>query len=324
MSKKVFIYTIPRKTATGISEWANDSSGVKMNKTKIGRASDSFMALYSPKVGGLANYISYNYYIDPETGVPAKNDEGKDMLLQEYLEIKWNKPKDYFTNRAWMKGDSLKEEDLTYFQKKSWQLNDGATVLDLNKMDDEIGYYMFLASPFVANSEREWKEHKWSRALYYIALENESESAKHRKNFVKLKAQALLVNNDFTNILQRKTLSILGIKPTTDVLTDEQVFNNLHAFIEQSTYLPGSNLDKFNEVTNLLETAPGREQFEARWILQQALDRRIVFEKQGIYTWVRPSGNLVIGDRYAEAVDFFLNPKKEDEIEEIKLAIASK
>lgn len=59
MSRIVFIQTIPRESVFGIHDWANDSSGVKMQKTKIGNATDGLRALYSPSRGGLANYISY-------------------------------------------------------------------------------------------------------------------------------------------------------------------------------------------------------------------------------------------------------------------------
>ena len=54
-----------------------------------------------------------------------------------------------------MKGDSLDESKMTYFQKKYWQLVDGTTVLDLDSEDDEMFYYVCLGSQRIANSERE-------------------------------------------------------------------------------------------------------------------------------------------------------------------------
>lgn len=154
-TKKVFVRSIPRPSAYGISEWANDNSGKKLEKTKIGQCQTKLAALYSPKIGGLANYISYTPYIDPSTGVPFKDEKGNDIMLQDYLEQKWGKPAGYFTNRPYMKGDSLKSEDLTYFQRTVWPLNDGTTVFDLSSMNDELGYYVMLGSSKVANSERE-------------------------------------------------------------------------------------------------------------------------------------------------------------------------
>jgi len=131
-----------------------------MKKTKVGRSVDFLVALPSQKVGGLANYISYNYVVDPATGLTEKDERGEPILLQTYLEKKWGKPAGFFSNRLVepnYKGDG---RDLGYYYNKSWALQDGTTVLDLNKMDDEIGYYVMLASSKVANSEREWREHK--------------------------------------------------------------------------------------------------------------------------------------------------------------------
>jgi len=68
----IFVNSIPRSTATGIHDWVNDSSGVKMQKVKIGRCNDGIRALYSLSKGGLANYISYTPWI--ENGVPVAVD----------------------------------------------------------------------------------------------------------------------------------------------------------------------------------------------------------------------------------------------------------
>lgn len=322
-TKKVFIYSIPRPTASGISDWTNDVTGRKLQKVKVGKCTDTIMALYSPKVGGLANYISYTPYVDPETGTPFLNEEGKPMMLQEHLEKKWNKPKGYFTNAAPGR-EVVSPDNLTYFQKQSWTLNDGSTVLDLGNMDDEMGYYVALASYLVANSEREWREHKWPRAQYYIALENETDQLKAKRNEVKSKAFAALHLPDITDAYKRKTVSLLDLASSKASLTTEQVNNLLFDYIDKSGFTPGSNIDKFNEVINLVNTPHGREQFEARYILKQALDTRVIYEKQGSYTWVRPSGTLNIGDRYVDAVEFILNPKKQQEVEELQLEIKAK
>lgn len=322
-NKKVFIYSIPRPTASGISDWTNDATGKKLQKTKVGKCTDSIMAFYSPKIGGLANYISYTPYINPETGTPFLNDEGKPMMLQEHLEQKWGKPKGYFTNAAPQKG-VVDPNQLTYFQRQSWTVNDGATVLDLNNMDDEMGYYVMLASFLVANSEREWREHKWPRAQYYIALENESDQLKAKRNEIKSKAFASLHSTDLTDAIKRKVVSLLELASSKASLTTEQVNNLLYDFIDKSSFTSGSNIDKFNEVINLLNTPHGREQFEARYVLKQAIDTRVIYEKQGTYTWVRPKGSLVIGERFTEAIDFILNPKKQAEIEELELEIKAK
>lgn len=323
-NKLVFVYSIPRPTATGLSDWTNDNSGNKLQKVKFGKCTDSIMALYSPKVGGLANYISYTPYTDPETGLPAKDENGEVIMLQQHLEKKWNRPAGYYTNRPFMKGDSLNPEDMTYFQKMSWRLNDGCTIFDLGTENGELGYYVILASHLVANSEREWKEHKAPKAQYYIALENESEQLKYTKNQLKKRAMSALADVNLVETIKRKMVSVLDLASPKATLTTEQVENQLFDYIESSTFTPGSNIEKFLEVYGLLESAHGKDQFEARYLLKKALDSRVVYEKQGTYTWVRPQGNLIIGDRLSEAIDFLLNPKKTAEVEEMEEQIKAK
>lgn len=240
------------------------------------------------------------------------------------MEQKWNKPKGYFTNRALMKGDNVKDEDRTYFQRMKWSLQDGSTTFDLDTMDGEMGYYVCLGSSRVANSEKEWRSHLWPNAQWYIALENESDAIKYQRNEIKSKAFAALHSQDLTNTYKRKFVSLLEISSTRSNLSVEQVNNLLYDYIDKSTFTPGSNIDKFNELFNLLSTPHGRDELEARYMLKEALDNRIIYEKQGTYTWVRSTGQLSIGERYSEAVDFLLNPKKAAEVEELQEMIKAK
>lgn len=288
----------------------------------MGRCKDGLMALFSPKVGGLANYISYTPWI--EEGKQVLDENNQPLTLQDKLEKKWNKPKGYFTNKAWTPGDSLKDEEMTYFQKKRWKFADGCTVFDLDNMDDELGYYMALASQMVANSEREYLSHKWPKAQWYIALENESDDIKYSRNELKSKTFAKLHSEELTNVYKRKFVSLLDLASSKSTLTDQQVHNLLYDYIEKSSFTPGSNIEKFNELMTLLSTNTGREEFEARFILKQALDTRVVTEKQSTYTWIRPSGMIVIGDKYSEAIAFILNPKKSGLLEDMMSEINAK
>lgn len=322
MGKKVFITSIPRKTVTGVSNFSDPTSGKNLNKTKIGKCTTRIAALYDPKVGGLANYISYTPWIDPETGLQKLDNDGNPLTLQDQLEKKYNKPKGFYTNLA--PRANQKPEDATFFQTASWVYRDGTTAFDLSNEMDELGYYVALASAKVANSEREWREHRWPRAEFFIALENESDEIKAEKNRTKSLAFACLHDAQFSADYKRKVVSLLGLSSTRASLTQLQVDNLLYDFIDKSSYLSGSNIDKFNATFNLIKTPHGREQLEARFILAQAIDTRVIYEKQDTYTWVRPKGNVVIGDRYTEAVDYILNPKKEAEVQDIILEIKKK
>jgi len=58
--------------------------------------------------------------------------------------------------------------------------------------------------------------------------------------------------------------------------------------------------------------------------LKEAIDNRVIFEKQGAYNWVRPAGAIVLGETQGEAVDFLMNPKKSALVEELAQAIKLK
>lgn len=187
-----------------------------------------------------------------------------------------------------------------------------------------MGYYVCLASKKVANSEKEWRSHKWPDADFFIAIESESDDLKYKNNELKSKAFASLHSTDLTNDNKRKTVSLLNLASAKSDLTEMQVHNLLYDYVDKSSFTPGSNLDKFSEVRVLLTTAPGREEFEARYLLKQATDLRVVYEKQDTFTWIRPKGTIVLGDTYRDAIGFLLNPKKDTLTEELKADIKAK
>jgi hypothetical protein len=321
MGKLVFVYGIQRQSAFGVDQWVS-ASGVNLKKSKIGTCSDTLKCLYSASKGGLANYISYTPWV--EDGKPKLDEKGNPLMLQHKLELKWGKPHNYFTNEPLGKGDNKPDHERTYFQRMSWKMTDGCTVFDLDTLDGEMGYYMLLGSSKCANSEKEWRQHMWPKAEWYIALENESESIKAQKNTIKVKAYAALSDSGLTDTYRRKFISLLDISDTRSTLTTEQVNNLLVDYIDKSSYTTGSNIDKFNELYNLLTTATGREEIEARYLLAQAIDARVIQERAGSYTWNRAQGAIVIGERFSEAVDFIMNPKKSPEVEQITVAIKLK
>lgn len=324
MSRKIFVKSIPRESAFNIHNWKSNS-GKLLEKTKMGRCDTKLMALYSERVGGLANYISYNPWIDIKTGKIKIDSNGKDLMLQDQLEEKYNLPKNYLTNKVQRKNTSLKIDDLTYYQTKVWSFQDGTTVLDMDTMEGELGYYMCLASPYVANSEKEWREHKWPKALFYISFENESDTIKYQRNIIKVQAFAKLASDLMVPTIKRKFVSLLNLASTKSDLTNEQVDNLLFDYLEKSTLTnQGSNIAKFNALHGLLATPKTREEFEARYLLQQCLDTKVVFEKQNTYTWVRPSGNIVLGERLEDVLEFLQSPKKTKEVEELQEMIKQK
>lgn len=318
---KVFIYSIPRETATRVSAWENPSSGKKMKKTKIGECTDKISALYSPRVGGLANYISYTPWI--ENGERVKDSEGNELFLQQREEKKWGLPEGYLTNRAWRRGDSMRDEDLTYFQKTSWILKDGATILDLDNFDDAMFYYVCLASSRVANSEKDWRDHKFPHATHYIALENESEELEYAKKERKSRAFAKLHDPNLSLSYKRKISHLLALSRVTVNTTDAQIHNLLYEYINADTQLNG-NVDRFMKYADMLSTASGREAFEAEYTLLEGVAKRVLSEYQGAYIWTRSDGPIELGSTKSEAIMFLVNPKKKALVKELRKLISMK
>lgn len=315
----VLIYSIPRATATGVSEFTSDISGKKLNKTKIGKCTDTIMCANSSKLGGLTNYISYTPWI--ENGV-VKELNGIKLTLQEKYEEQFKLPKGYLTNKAYNKDD----KQTTYFQTKTLKLNDGCTVLDTSRFEDLMSYYICLGSPLVANSEKEWRQYKWPKALYYIAQENEAEEIKYQKNMLRAKAFGFLGSKELTSSWKFKIAAILNIttcRVNDKSLTDEFVNNLLYEYIDKSSFTPNSNIDKLNNLASLLSTAEGKKELEAMFLLKQALDFRLIYEKQGGYYWTRQNGTIELGATYTEALAFISSPSKavlvEELMKEIKL-----
>lgn len=320
-SSKVFIYTIPRKSAFGIDQWVNPASGQNLNKTKIGNTKTGICALYSPKVGGLLNGLSYKEWT--KDGKPVLASNGTVLTLQHREEQKWNLSDGFLTNKAWRKGDSLDPEKMTYFQTKTWKIKDGATVLDLTHFDDAMLYHVALDHKMIANSEREHKARKWPYATHYIAITNESEEIIHERNLRKVKAYAALADKNITYSRKKDLVHILKIRTSNSPLSDEMADNDLFRYIDGDT-ITNPTVDKFMELINLLKDEKGRMEFAAKLLIQKALDARVIYEKADTYTWNRSQGAIVLGDKYSDAIDFFLNPKKESLVTELEQEVKAK
>jgi hypothetical protein len=319
---KVFIMSVPRETAVGLENWTSGVSGKKLKKTKVGETVDRVSALYDRKIGGLATGLT-EPWIDEE-GNQVKDENNKPLTLQQKYEQRWGLEPGFLTNRPWRKGDSMKEEDMTYFQRMYWKVNDGTTVIDMSVMDDVMFYHVALASKYFANSEKELRSHKWPRAKWYIALENESDEIKYKRNERKSKAFAALHSAEMTEEMKRKFIYLLELASSKVSLTAEQTHNLLFDYLNNTTFTPGSNLSKFMSLYSKLGTADGREELEAMYLLKQAVDNRIIYEKQGAYVWVRSDGKLELGQTKTEAVEFILNPKKQSLVEELETLLTEK
>ena len=328
-STQVTIKSIPRETATKVSEFRDRNSGKKMNRTKIGRCKDTLRAMYSVKTGALLTGLDEmvnNPYFKSNRDVP--NDfsyvkEQEKISLQELLEIKHGRPKGFYTNRAWRPGDGFKDESLTFFQKFKFSLNDGTTVLDLSKPMDEIAYYMLKASPKVSSSNKPEDRSQKPKADFYISDKNESIQEKFSKKKLYNDCTTKLNDSKFTPSYQRKASKALElIKGDATTMPDEQIYLLLDTYLEEGLKSKDENLVNFSDVYKLTMSAEGRNELEAMVLLGDLVNYRIVTDNRGTYTWI--SKQIVLGQRKAEAIDFLLDPKKQPERDELEKQLKAK
>lgn len=317
MSKKVFVYTIPRPTATKVSEIVNHRN-VKLNQTKITRGcKDTRQALLSEKTGklstGLAIMVDNPYKDDKSLPVGFEGLAGKEKVkLQHIKEIEHGVPFDYYTDEPFNRANPRKKEP-TFFQTFKFGINDGMTVFDLGKRDDELAYYVMLASKFFANSKRAWEERKYPDAVYYISEQEESDDLKYEKRQQRDKATALLsVGKLSDNETQRKLLKILLPKESKGELRAQKVYNLLSSAIDSNErdFTGLTFIERFNKVISLLDHPKGKEEFEARAFLQDLINNWIVSEKNGSFQW--KSKDMSIGATKEKALQFITDPDKQE------------
>jgi hypothetical protein len=327
---KVFIKSIPRDTATKISEARSGTTGKKLNKNKIGRCKDGLRAMYSAKTGklltGLTEIVNNPYY-GKEKNVPSDFTYIKDLekcSLQEVLEIKHKVPKGTYTDKPWLPGDGMRESDLTFFQKFRKRLNDGTTILDLSIFHDELAYYMLKYSPLVALSNKFEDRKLKPKCEYYISDINESELEKFSKREKYHNTISKLKDPKFTVSYQAKVAKVLElVRGDVTSMKSESIYLLIDSYIEEAfKSTKDEKLTLFEETYDLIKTAEGKERLEAMCLLSDLIQARILNDNRGTYTWL--SKSLIIGQRKNDAIEFMLDPKKQPEVEEMKKQLKAK
>jgi len=332
---KVFIKTIPRDTVTNVHEFDNRGSrggpGRKMEKTKVGmRATDGVMATYNTKTGklqtGLDVYIENPFkganpkYHLPSTFPVTMKDADK-VLLQHVMEAKHGKPFGFYTDAPPRSGFK-KPEDLTFYQSFRYKWNDGSTVLDMSKAEDELAYYMVIANPKkYAPSYDAYRNHRHPLATHFIFIEEEQQAFELSKRQIKNKAVAFLED---TNNKSPNTLStfVKCLKKQIGNVSPIQAYTLLDDFINQPTNKKVSNAELFVDLYNKFKEAKGKEEIIALALLQDLIFYKVVSARQDVYTWV--STNQIIGHRESEAVEYLCDPNKKPEIEQLKAELEIK
>lgn len=319
MKRKVIIKTRPRESALKIHEWTTEG-GKKLNKTKLAEnGGEKFSPMYASSVGGLQTGLlgkvenPFKDYPKDKLGQKwAYLSDLAEITLQEKLEYEHGRDPGFYTNRA-----PKEKEDPTFMSEFKIRLNDGTTVLDLNIPEHELAYYWALSTKYVANSKKDLDEGKAPAALYYIALDGEEDDLERTTNKKKDVAIAKLVSPIMTDdnlILVAKALGWYQGEGNTALYN--RTSNRIKETSNQKLRQSDNDVDAFTKKASLLDTDEGRERLSAEALLFDLVKARVITESKGTYTW--SSHAVTVGYSKADAVEFLLDPNKEDAIKTMR------
>lgn len=328
---KVYIYKIPKPSASKITEIINGKNQRRLNQTKVdGKIKEKHVAPISAKTGKLATGLDKevdNPYkgeaiSSPEFQFLATQDK---VRLQYLIEYKFNLKKDYLDNTRPDLNNKKHLENPSFFQTFVFSTNDGLTVLDLNRLDDLLAYYVCLELKRFANSKAEYEAGKFPEADYYLAQQDEGDQEKYTKKQIKDKAKAeITLGKVADSDTQKKFVKLLLPTLGKGRLTDIQAYNSLSDAIDTNErYRDGEDfITKYNKLLRLLQDAPGKARFNCLVLLQEGVNTFTISDKAGTYTWLNK--DLTIGASKEKAIDWLLDPNKSDLVDELKEQIEAR
>jgi len=328
---KVYIYKIPKPSASKITEIINGKTQKRLNQTKIdGKIKEIHQAGLSRSTSKLKTGLDVEVD-NPYKGESINNPEFQflavqdKVLLQHLIEYKFNLAKGTLTNERPDTSNRKHVENPTYFHRFKFTTNDGLTVLDLNNLDDLLAYYICLNSRRFANSKAEYESGKFPDADYYLAQQDEGDQEKYTKKQIKDKAKAeIILGKVADSDTQKKFVKLLLPTIGKGRLSDIQAYNALSEAIETNErYKDGEDfITKYNKLVKLLQDAPGKARFNALVLIQEGINTYTISEKAGTYTWL--AKDIVIGASKEKAIDFVLDPAKSDMVDELREQIEAK
>ena len=332
---KVFVKLVERPTAqkrqgymtrNGIKTNVNFPRAIGQNKS--GGFHFSISTMKAGRLNTGLDKIIENPFFELPNKLPSEwrnsGIEKKEKISkQEYFEIKMNKPAGFLTSESRPLFENKIGKGLTYLQKFFKSFYD-TTILDLDVVEDELTYWLLLQShpDKCANSEDE--KTPFSRA--YISQVNEDDVKVGKRNEIIEDAVYKLVKlkNEQSESIIRKFATILEIIKG-DVALDK-VKNSLSDYINQKTSKQFEKIENFNKLFKLLEDIKGMEVFEAKFLLQYAINNRVISDYQGKYIWSsKKDSNLeLIGRSYQEALSWLLDINNRNYREELENELKAK
>ena len=204
------------------------------------------------------------------------------ISIQEYLEIKYGLEPGFLTS-AKPNIKQRKGAKQTYLQAFTYPLGNQATVLDLDKLNDEIMYLASLRAKKIANSAREANPLIHS---HYISKVNEGEieRAKKTEKYEAAVAKLYDLKNNYDGETVKKFAVVLDLIKDVDMAVNA-VKNRLTDFVNDKKY-KYENIAEFNSVYELLTgNKNDKYRFETIYLLRTLVAQRIFTVYKGKHQW---------------------------------------
>lgn len=235
------------------------------------------------------------------------------ITKQEELELKYNQKPGFFTNVP-----ETDPKKYTYMQTFMYRLEDTENVVDLNTMKGEIFFEAANASPRIANSEEEALYDL--NARFFISSVNQAQEKKATMKRMLLKANSRLDELEEKHGVptMRKVAVILGL--VTTQTNSDYILSELSDFINDNPKKSAENITKFNEVYKLLSSPAKRRIFNARFLLKDLVNYRVLSERLGAFYWKSREGTSLdcIGKTEATALAFLTDKSNEPHIKDLE------
>lgn len=244
------------------------------------------------------------YQLDPEAvfstynlspkwqDIIAKTVKQEQISRQLYFEILDNVDPDYYTTQAKstmlnFQPSQLLSREITFIERFSVEFFDRPNRFVDDTSRQRMAIQLIKVHNRIAKSKMEANpvEH-----LFYISEENEAEMEKMRKqdiidiaNYEKIKLQ--MEASEFMNYKVASLLTTHQDRPIVKGVTPRDgVKQALNNFLNDKTYQL-ENIEKFNNVVNLLKSPEGKQRFEVKYLVQQGLNTKVLDNRDGYLVW---------------------------------------
>lgn len=236
---------------------------------------------------------------------------------QTYFEILDNVDPDYYNTLAKngtmlnFQPNQLLNREASFIEKFSVELFDRPNRFVDNTPRQRMAIQLIKTHNRIAHSKNEANpvEH-W----FYISEENEAEMEKMRKQDIIDTAtyEKMKLQNEASEFLNYKVASMLtnnqGNPVVKGITTKDGVKQAINNFLNDKTHQM-SNIEKFNNVIELLKSPEGKQRFEVKYLVQQGLNTKVLENRDGYLVWNSRSAekNIYKWTDYEKFISFIVS-----------------